>query len=66
MLVYLINPYILVLWIAASWGIGFLGRDKRFGFWGNFLMSFLFSPIVGALVLLVSDNRPHRRRTGRR
>jgi len=52
----LINPWFIVSWIAASWIIGMLGRDKRFGFFGNFLVSFLFSPLVGVIVLMASDN----------
>ena len=54
----LINPYVLVLWVGASWVIGMLGKDKRFGFFGNFLIAFLFSPLIGAIVLLASDDRP--------
>jgi 4-hydroxybenzoate polyprenyltransferase len=66
MMMYLINPWVLILWIAASWLIGMLGKDKRFGFFGNFLVSFLFSPLVGAIVLLASDDRlPPRLSRGR-
>lgn len=54
---YLYNPWVLVFWIGASWLIGLLGKDKRFGFFGNFLVAFLFSPIVGAIVLMASDDR---------
>ncbi|MDN3720385.1 hypothetical protein QW131_17115 [Roseibium salinum] len=42
-----------------------LGRDTRFGFAGNFLVSFLFSPLVGIIVLLASERKrrlPPRRR----
>lgn len=55
---YLVNPWVMLLWIALSWVIGMLGREKRFGFFGNFLVAFLFSPVVGAIVLLASDSRP--------
>lgn len=65
MLPYLINPWVIVLWIVLSWVIGMLGKDKRFGFFGNFLVSFLFSPLVGAIVLLASDQRPPPRRVKR-
>lgn len=60
----LVNPWVLIAWILASWLIGMLGRNKRFGFFGNFLVSFLFSPIVGVVVLMASDDRlpPSRRR----
>ena len=57
MLPYFMSPWLIIVWIFAAWVIGMLGRDKRFGFFGNFLMSFLFSPIVGAIVLIASDDR---------
>lgn len=62
MLTYLFHPAIMFFWIAFSWLIGLLGRNKRFGFFGNFLISFLFSPVVGVIVLLASDDRPMMRR----
>ena len=60
-----VNPWIFLIWVVASWIIGMLGRDTRFGFAGNFLVSFLFSPLVGIIVLLASDRwrRPPRRRS---
>lgn len=53
----LINPIFLLLWLVASWIIGLLGKHRRFGFAGNFLVSLIFSPLVGLLVLLASDVR---------
>lgn len=61
-MIYLFHPGVVFLWIAASWLIGLLGKNKRFGFFGNFLISFLFSPLVGVIVLLSSDDRPALRR----
>lgn len=55
---YLVNPWMFLLWIGLSWVIGLLGRDKKFGFFGNFVIALIFSPLVGAIVLLASDNRP--------
>jgi len=63
MLPYLVNPWVVILWVAASWLIGLLGKDRRLGFIGNFLISFLFSPIVGAIVLLASSDKPAPRRS---
>lgn len=62
MMAYVFNPAFLFFWIAFSWLIALLGRNKRFGFFGNFLVSFLFSPVVGIIVLLASDDRPVARR----
>lgn len=52
-----INPLFMLLWILASWVVATLGRNKRFGFIGNFLVSFIFSPLAGVIVLLASDDR---------
>ncbi len=54
---YIFHPFVVFFWIVLSWLIGMLGRNKRFGFFGNFLVSFLFSPLVGLIVLLASDDR---------
>lgn len=51
------SPLGVLAWIFASWIIGVLGRNRRFGFFGNFLVSFIFTPVVGVLVLLASDDR---------
>lgn len=50
----------VLVWIFASWIIGLLGRHKRYGYFGNFLISFIFSPIVGLIVILASDDRRRR------
>lgn len=47
----------LMLWILASWIVGLIGRNKSYGYFGNFLISFIFSPNVGLIVILVSDDR---------
>jgi len=51
----------VLLWIFASWIIGLLGRNKRYGYFGNFLISFIFSPLVGLIVILAADDRRRRR-----
>lgn len=64
----IVNPWIFLIWVVASWVIGVLGRDTRFGFVGNFLIAFLFSPVVGIIVLLAAEHwrRPSRGRRKRR
>lgn len=56
-MIYFLNPWVVFFWVVLSWLIGMLGRNKRFGFFGNFLVSFLFSPMVGLIVLLASDDK---------
>ena len=58
MMLPLMNPVIVITWVLLSCVIGMLGRNRRFGFIGNFLVAFLFSPLVGVIVLLASDDRP--------
>jgi hypothetical protein len=52
MLVKLI-PYLILVTIVA-----YIGRDRKFGFWGNFFASLLFTPLVGLVLIFASDKRP--------
>jgi hypothetical protein len=47
---------ILFGWILFSILIGLLGQNRKIGFWGAFLFSFLLSPIIGLLITIVSDS----------
>jgi len=38
--------------------IGLLGRTRRVGFWGAFILSILLTPIGGFLVTLISGPKP--------
>jgi hypothetical protein len=50
---------LLVPLIFCAWFLGIVGRNYKFGFWGNFLISLLFTPIVGVIVILAQDRRPN-------
>ena len=51
------TPMLLFL-VVGSLLVGFLGRHRRIGFLGFFLLSLLVTPLVGVLVLVLSsDNR---------
>ena len=45
---------LLMFWLFAAFVIGFMGSNKKIGYWGTFFLTFLFSPIVGIIVALVS------------
>jgi|MEHZ01.5.fsa_nt_MEHZ011426568.1_6 hypothetical protein len=62
---HLYSPTIIVLWVLTSLIIGFLGTNRRLGFVGTFLVSLLFTPIIGLVVLLASDLRPRELRRRR-
>jgi len=51
-------PVILILVnIVLAYFIGFLGRNRKLGFWGNFFASLLLTPIIGLLLIVATDPR---------
>lgn len=48
------NP---VLYFIICFFIGLLGNNKKMGFWGYFFASFLFTPVVGFILVIVSADR---------
>jgi hypothetical protein len=50
----LINYFI---YIASAILIAYVGKDRKFGFWGYFFASLLFTPFIGILLVLASDKK---------
>ncbi len=55
----------LAAWIGIATLLGYIGRDRKFGFWGNFAVTLLLSPVVGIIVYFAqskqhSDDRSHK------
>jgi len=51
-------PIILILVnIVLAYFIGFLGRNRKLGFWGHFFASLLLTPIFGFLLIIATDPR---------
>lgn len=48
---------VIVFTLALSVLLGFLGMDRKFGFWGYFFCSLAFTPLITLLILLASDRR---------
>lgn len=46
------------LYFAASFLIAVFGYNRKFGFWGYFFASLLFTPLIGLLLVIASDRRP--------
>lgn len=42
--------------LTLSLIIGYLGRRRRIGFWGLTFGSILLTPLVGLIILLVTDD----------
>ncbi|MDD2467635.1 MAG: hypothetical protein PHI97_26945 [Desulfobulbus sp.] len=55
---------ILFLEVFFSMIIGFFGRKHKFGFWGYFFASLLFTPLVGLLFVLAADPSPPNKEKG--
>lgn len=45
---------IFIAYVAGSILVAYLGRNTRFGFWGNFFGSLLMTPMVGLLMVLAA------------
>lgn len=45
---------ITIVFLVMAIIIGICGRNQRFGFWGHFFATLLFTPLVGILLLLAS------------
>jgi len=44
-------------YVALSLAIAVMGRNRKLGFWGNLFCSILFSPIIGLIVVMVSEKK---------
>ena len=49
---------IYALYVMLCCVVAYFGRDRKFRFWGYLVASLLLSPMIGALLVLVSDKRP--------
>ena len=49
--------FLYLAWIVLSVAVGFLGKSRKFSFWGYLFCSLFFTPLVGLLLVLASDKR---------
>jgi len=47
----------LLPYIAVCGLIGYLGKDKKFGLWGNFAASVFLSPLIGVVLLFAQNQK---------
>ncbi len=45
----------VAIWILLSLGAGWLGRKRKIGFWGFFIASIIFSPVLILLILVLTQ-----------
>jgi len=43
-----------LIYLLSCFFVALFGRDKKMGFWGYFFFSIIFSPVMGALVVIVT------------
>jgi hypothetical protein len=48
---------LVLVWIGLAASVGYLGRQRKFGFWGYFVASLLLSWVIGLLLVFASDRR---------
>lgn len=48
-------PEFQILYFIFSLFIGLSGYNRKMGFWGYFFSSLLFTPVIGLLLVLVSE-----------
>jgi len=56
---------LLVFYIGLCALIGLCGSKLRFGFWGYFFFSLIFTPLLGLFVVVGSDRRKPSARVNR-
>lgn len=48
---------LLIPWLLVCLIIGFIGINRRIGFFGAFILSIILSPLIGLIITLVSKNK---------
>ncbi len=48
---------IITLYVALCSLVAYLGRDRKFGFWGYLVAALLLDPIIGFVLVLASDKK---------
>ena len=48
----------IVVYLFLCFIVAIAGMNRKLGFWAYFFASILLTPIVGILMVLVSDRRP--------
>ena len=46
-----------IICIIIAFFFGYLGRNRKMGFWGYFFATLFLTPFIGAILLIVSDKK---------
>lgn len=47
-----------ISWIVLCFIVAMAGKNKKIGYWGAFILSILFSPLIGLMIALASGEKP--------
>ena len=47
----------IAVWVGIALFMGYIGKDKKFGFWGNLAVTLLLTPIVGIIVYFAQSDK---------
>lgn len=56
---------IIAIYLVAAMLVAFLGRRRKWGYWGYLWSSILFTPLLGLLFVLAADPAPKAGRRGK-
>lgn len=45
-------PVVITGYTLAAFVVGFVGRNREFGFWGYFFFSLIVTPVIGLLAIV--------------
>ncbi len=51
----MITTYLFLIYVALAIGVAWLGRNRKFGYWGYLFASLLLTPVIGILLYLATD-----------
>jgi hypothetical protein len=51
----MIAPVLVYVFLAFL--VAYFGRNRKFGFWVYFLLSFIFTPLISFIIVLASAKR---------
>jgi hypothetical protein len=47
----------IIVYFGLCFLVAYLGRERKFGFWGYLAASVILDPVIGLLLVLASDKR---------
>ncbi len=51
--------FYFIAYLLVCYFVAFVGQRRKLGFWGYFFGSILLTPVIGILLVLASDPKPH-------